>query len=338
MVYVTDNVKKSADSFSIRDTNVLKGIAILLMLIHHLFYIQGLYDDIHLIKNHYLINELGVFSKLCVALFVFLSGYGLMVQTERKGGVGNLKDFYIHRFKKLFFNYWLIWIIFVPISYFLFDMTFASAYHSRIGWHLFADILGLHSLIFKDTYCYNPTWWFYSCIILLYFLFPAMYKLIKREALLLILCSLVISFLPIPFIDVVKFYIVAFALGMWMVHYRISPLKIGMIDLSVIIMACYCICRNFNGYPIMIDCVIALMIYIVYRSMNIPEYFKSIFSFLGKHSMNIFLFHTFIFHFWFKDIVYVSRNPPIILLTLLAICIPISIILEWIKKYTIYRL
>ena len=203
---------------------------------------------------------------------------------------------------------------------------------------MLADILGVHSLFFKDTYCYNPTWWFYSCIILLYFLFPAMYKFIKREPLLLILSTLAISFLPISFLGVIRFYIVAFALGMWVVNHQTSPCKFGMKNLSVIITACFCICRNFNEYPTMIDCIITLMIYITYRSMKISEYFKSIFSFLGRHSMNIFLFHTFIFSYWFKDFVYMSRNPLIILFTLLAICIPISIILEWIKKYTIYRL
>lgn len=61
-------------------------------------------------------------------------------------------------------------------------------------------------------------------------------------------------------------------------------------------------------------------------------------SFLGKHSMNIFLFHTFIFVFWFQDFIYCSRNPIVIFFTLLFICIPISMLLEWIKKYTIYRL
>ena len=141
-------------SLSINDTNALKGIAIILMLIHHLFWKQnGLFDDFLLYGDHYLVNEIGKFSKFCVVFFVFLSGYELTVQAEQKEGIGELKTFY-----------------------------------------------------------------------------------------------------------------------------------------------------------------------------------------LGKHSMNIFLFHTFIFYFWFQDFVYSSRIPIIIFLTLLAICLPISIVLEWIKKYTIYKL
>ena len=34
-------------SLTLRDTNIIKGIALILLLVHHLFYIDnGLYDDI----------------------------------------------------------------------------------------------------------------------------------------------------------------------------------------------------------------------------------------------------------------------------------------------------
>ena len=67
------------------DTLALKGVALLFLLSHHLFYLNdGVYDDILLGMGHYLVQEIGIMSKICVAFFVFLSGYGLMVQTERK--------------------------------------------------------------------------------------------------------------------------------------------------------------------------------------------------------------------------------------------------------------
>lgn len=337
MINKTENHKYIYEPFSIRDTNVFKGVAILLMLIHHLFYVQtGKYDDIHL-GNHYLINEFAIFARVCVTLFVFMSGYGLMIQTERKGGVGKLTDFYIHRFRKLFFNYWFIWALFVPISYFVFGMTFEKAYQDNVFCHLLADVFGVHYLFFNTTYCYNPTWWFYSCIILLYLFFPFMYKLIKRNPLVLILVTFAVSFLPISCLGVIRFYIVAFALGMWAVQYQVPHLGLSAVIFLIFILGGYCVCRNFNSYPLMIDCIITLMAYIIYRSISVPEYIKSVFAFLGRHSMNIFLFHTFIFHFWFQDFIYISRNPLIIFLMLLSICIPISMLLELIKKYTIYR-
>lgn len=322
--------------FTRQDSNVFKGLAIFLMLVHHLFYVRnGSYDDILFFKNCYLVNQIAILSKICVVFFCFLSGYGLAVQAEKKNGiVGNLKDFYLHRFKKLYLNYWFIWVIFVPISYFCFGITFTNVYHNQIGWHLIADLLGIHYLVF-GTYGYNPTWWFYSCIILLYLLFPVIYKMIKREPLLLLLSTLIISYLPIPFIDVIQFNIFAFALGIWAVGKTLINRNKWF---AFIVLLFFCILRNINSYPYLIDCIIVLVLTFAYKMTHTPKSITNAFAFLGHHSMNIFLFHTFIYSMWFHSFIYASRNPIVITLLLFAICIPISIILEFIKKYTIYKL
>lgn len=65
---------------TLQDTDFLKGLALLLLLCHHLFYIDnGLYDSIS-IAGHNVIQVIGQWSKVCVAIFIFLSGYGLMYQ------------------------------------------------------------------------------------------------------------------------------------------------------------------------------------------------------------------------------------------------------------------
>lgn len=69
-----------------------------------------------------------------------------------------------------------------------------------------------------------------------------------------------------------------------------------------------------------------------YKSINLPDIIKNALAFLGTHSMNIFLFHTFIYYMWFRDIIYVTRNPLVIFLELLSACLLISVILESIKK------
>lgn len=83
------------------DTRVLKGIAILLMLTHHLFYndsMNGMFGEVSLFGVR-VVHEIGLWSKVCVTIFVLLSGYGLEVTS--KGKVIHLLDFYKHRFKKL---------------------------------------------------------------------------------------------------------------------------------------------------------------------------------------------------------------------------------------------
>ena len=150
-----------------------------------------------------------------------------------------------------------------------------------------------------------------------------------------VLISIVISFLPIPQLQVIQFNIFAFVIGMMMVSYKIPPPRPWYGALCVLILLA--VERFFNSYPFMMDCFISAAIIQLYRSVSIHKYVSKALSFIGKHSMNIFLFHTFIFYFWFQQFIYASRNPIIIFLTLLAICLPISIALEWIKKYTIYK-
>lgn len=320
---------------SINDTNVLKGLAILLMLMHHLFWVpNGLFDDVYLFQDRYLVNEIGIFSKLCVSLFIFLSGYGLVAKTEKDGGqIADLKSFYYRRFKKLYLNYWFVWLLFVPISVFYFGITFEEAYGSNVCLNLAADLLGIHDLLFTPVLCYNPSWWYYSCIIVMYLVFPVMYKLFRKDFLSLLLITIVFSFLPIPHSYSIQFYLVSFVLGMYAYSLPLPSNKY----LSLALLVTLCVCRNFNQYPLLIDGMIVISVFRCYQLFIVPGFIKTTFSFLGKHSMNIFLFHVF-FLMWFKDYVYYFRNPVPVLLVMLIACILVSIVLEWIKKYTLYKL
>ncbi len=64
------------------DTAVVKGIAIIAMLMHHVFE--------PCLGHSWMVNQLQGLGKVCVALFVLLSGYGLRVGYQRisiaKGG------------------------------------------------------------------------------------------------------------------------------------------------------------------------------------------------------------------------------------------------------------
>ena len=199
-------------SLTLRDTNILKGIALILLLIHHLFYIDnGLYDDIT-IAGRGVVQTIGLWSKICVAIFVFLSGYGLTAQMEKNSGVGNLARFYWRRFTKLMFNYWFIWLIFVPIGVFVFHYTFQDAYGNYAGIKFLLDATGLINAF--GLYGYNVTWWFYSCIILLYILFPFLFRLLKKDAMISVLVVAVATYLPIPIFVSARPYFLSFLAGM----------------------------------------------------------------------------------------------------------------------------
>lgn len=83
---------------------------------------------------------------------------------------------------------------------------------------------------------------------------------------------------------------------------------------------------------IVFDSVITVSMIMLYKSVELPRFVGNILEFLGKHSMNIFLFHTFIFSHWLKDFIYSPKNPLLIFLLLLGVCLIISVAIEWLKK------
>lgn len=325
------------------DTNVLKGIALLLLLCHHCFYPGEPYDDI-VLWGVPLIGRLGSFSKICVAIFVFLSGYGLTLQTMSKGGIGNMFSFYRRRYVKLMINYWFIWLIFVPMGVFAFHRTFPLVYGEHYMFRAFWDFLGLHQAVFNEA-GYNATWWFYSCIIVLYLTYPIIWRF-RRLWFVTIPFAIVfeMAIFHIPFFGPsnVGPYFLSFVCGLSYAY--VNPCILGGAKLSekiflLLALAMVCEYRFHIGATYLWDAAIVIIGTFIYSIVSIPKYLSEILSFLGKHSFNIFLFHTFILGYYFHDYIYWSRNPLLIYLTLLAVCILISMFIEWSKQYFhIYKL
>ena len=315
---------------SISDTNVLKGVALLFLLTHHLFYIQnGLFDDINICGDRFLVQEIGKWCKVCVAIFVFLSGYGLMVNAMKNGGLKSIPHFYWQRFVKLYMNYWFIWLLFVPIGIYVFDRTLSDVYGTQVFLRFALDFFGVLNCF--GLYGYNSTWWFYSCIIVLYLSFPFIYKLMNKTMLVVIPIVLAIYNIPISQITGIKVYFVSFVMGMALCKYRNNTDQISgywWFLLFTILSIERFVAQDFY----LLDSIITLTLALSYKTFNVPKIVKKVLSFLGKHSMNIFLFHTFIFYYWFQEYIYMTRNPLIIFITLLGSCLLISIIIELLKK------
>ena len=72
--------------FTKNDTNKVKGMAIILMLIHHCFMNSGRYKGQQVIFSllpEWRVNEFALSMKICVAMFVFLSAYGIAYSLKR---------------------------------------------------------------------------------------------------------------------------------------------------------------------------------------------------------------------------------------------------------------
>ncbi|MBR6829974.1 MAG: acyltransferase [Paludibacteraceae bacterium] len=334
------------------DTAVLKGVAICAMLLHHLY---GCPPD-GVLPYSGLLGWLGGLGKVCVALFLFCSGYGLSAQYKADRSLKDSICFILRRLIKFYTNYWVVFVIFVPITYFVFGRTLIDAYsdHVNIPKRFIYDIFAVQGPP------YNVTWWFNKLIIVLYILFPILYKTTRFNSWLTLLISLALMRLScriqLPYDNVeICTWQFPFILGIvwrqseqkfdtlseWMKTHSITSAFIALTLLCVtVVVRMYPIIPHWNDVRIdgFVSCSIALCVITILRFL--PKTMELL-AFLGKHSMNIYMTHTFINGYWHPEWLHTGdlmRNGGSFIV-LMVLCIIISICLEYLKeKCRIYKL
>lgn len=336
------------------DSMMLKGIAICAMLVHHLFCSTS-YD---ISQFSPLTLFLGRIGKVCVALFVFISGYGLAAGYEKLPQQKRVRDTIdiwikavLKRFVHFYLQYWPVFFIFVPLGVFVFDIPLLSRYgESRNALKmLFGDIWG-----YNEYYSYNITWWFNKLILVLYLLSPFLFVGIENKWTCwpILIALLFLSFNPqIVHVkcDGLTLYAASFGAGMFWscqndkinTYFSKSPRWLVFL-FSVIGIASFCFFREKGYFGLggaRADLFLTLSIAVFTISLRQYEIVKKILTFLGKHSANIYLTHTFILFYWFMPLIYCCSYAPIVFIILIITCIAISLGIEWIKeKIGVYKL
>lgn len=329
---------------------MLKGMALLLLLFHHLLKASesSAYDSYYLFDGRYdIITGLASFAKVCVAIFVFLSGYGL-TRSVKKSHTINILLFYYRHILKVLINYWFVWIIFVPIGVYVFSYTFYDAYGTNSIIPPIINILGLQ--VMTGTGSYNPTWWFITAIICLYLLYPILYKLIKifREVLIICVFLFLILIQPCWWEPVglnlwlpLDYSILSFILGIYFAEFNyIQFLKdkktkvLVLISSIILLLFVVGIGRLYFGLFLhYLDAFLALFVIIIgFIVINVNSFLGKCLEQIGKYSMDIFLFHTFLYGHWFRDIIYYTRDPIISFITLLLLSVLVAYIIDKIKR------
>ena len=330
------------NQYTKNDTDVSKGIAVCLLLAHHLF-IE--HPEMGMkVFGYTIAYQIAILSKVCVAIFAILSGYGL---NERyKPNLKTLRVFYGERFVKIFINYWFMWVVFVPVGIIFFDRNIKTVYGSYPILKLILNIFGVH--YYFGILGYNMTWWYMSVLVALYLMFPFIRGLIHRYGiygLFLTGLTLIVSVNPIPdrfSIQFVMEYIFPFTLGVYLSENNgLLKLRDLYKDHQATKMAIYfvlfCVIIVQRKYGLLIngtriDGIFGLLIIMIgYEYFSKIHWLKNSLTILGQHLFNIFLFHTFIFYYYFPGFIYGFKYPVVIFVVLLGVCLVISILLEKFK-------
>lgn len=340
--------------FTPTDTKIAKGVAIILMIVHHLFAfpkrINFDYISFGHIGNNTIEFLIGSFGKICVAMFIFLSGFGLYKQFGKENDI-NLKNIIIKKIKKIYIYYWIIFVMFVPIGFIFFEREFVLS-------EFIDSIIGY-------KFIYNEEWWFLKAYVLLIILFPLFIgiikKYIKHEVVSIILLVIIIySVLPTivkwPMIE--KFFnniyceelldlskwIPAFIMGIIFAKNDLySKIKNIFLDnkldnILIDILGCMIIMYvRYRNNSIQYDYLLAPMI--IYFTNNIIKRIrlKKLFVYIGEHSMNMWLTHSFFCYYYFQELVFYPRYSMIIILWLIILSLSTSNLINFIiEKITVF--
>lgn len=161
-------------NFSKEDTKVIKGTAIILMLYHHLFSFPDrigeniTYISLFNIAGMPTAYWIGVFGKMCVAIFMFLAGFGTRISFKDSNS-NQLSQGIITKLFHLYKTYWQVFFIVIPISILL-KVERVTPDISSLVW----NFTGLNIT-------YNGEWWFFTPYIICILLYPAIRKMINRK-------------------------------------------------------------------------------------------------------------------------------------------------------------
>lgn len=163
---------KNDSVFSKYDTAAVKGAAVCMLLIHHLY--MGVLPAPIRLSAHTLPEIIATLSKVCVAIFALLSGYGVTMSYEHSKEKISLFAFQKKHLLSLLKPYWLVYIVFFVLSAFFArpEFSITACYGSGLRGALSAlsEFFALRPLLGTGTL--NQTWWYMEAALMMYLLFP----------------------------------------------------------------------------------------------------------------------------------------------------------------------
>ena len=333
-------------SFNKEESMIVKGIAIILMIIHHLFAFPdrivapSYYMSIPVLGNN-IAYYLGVFGRICVAIYLFISGYGLYLKYSKQ----NNFEWIIDKVKNFLINYWLvIFLVFIPLGVILKEYE-----------------LNIKELILNLTcikISYISSWWFVRIYFELLILFPILIKVVDNNLLSSsvkgILAPVIftvlrqnINIINNPIINIVFeiiTYMPLFMIGVIFAKFDIfqkinelmNKYKINNIISNLSILLIVFVSRCITSNVFYLDLIyVPIFIYVVINIISLinTKTLVNLFLFLGVNSTNLWLIHDIFLEKYFQSVVYYPRVSILILAWILILILPISILLNKLMKY-----
>lgn len=350
-----------------RASSIAKGIAILFMLWHHLFYSKKLIlkkmVDLELLCfpiDRYWVIVIAQTCKICVAVFVFVTGYGTYLQVTKQTKAGatrrDLLSYCVRHHAALLLSCQFIFVLAALCGTITQQRTLPSIYGEDglargIGYFLI-DWMGLAKAFGTPTY--NKTWWYLSLATLLIYLIPVLTLIANRigsARLLAGFCAFalfVIPFIGLNMRPIVLRYMPSALTGMVCAQYQLfdrdpllkaersQPDRRGLSVRSVAVWAFALLVtvylrRNLGRYWFFEAITSAIICRI---AISLDTIWGKLLDLIGRHSSNIFMSHTFIYSTFFSQQLFSLQWCWLIFAALVVSSLLLSMGIDGLKRLT----
>lgn len=355
-------------TFSKTDTSKVKGLAIIIMIIHHCFLAPERYKG-QIVSfaplTEDVVNKFALAMKICVAIFTFISAYGITLSYKNSFEKYRFSGQDAERKIKKRLAALLSGFVFIFILVNIYDVLFVhDGRYFKVyghGWrsvlYFLVDGAGLAELFSTPTYL--ATFWYMSLAILLILLMPVLIRLYSKVGGITVLGLAVLFRVLFPVTSEQHFaylpnYLFCMVCGMIAadrdliisisnkqivkndkLNYVLKFLA-GVLAVTVLVF----IRQKTRSTPLLPiwDGIIPLLIcWFMHDYVNrIPVLGKGL-EVLGIYSMNMFLLHNFVRIVWYYDFTYRFRNWLVIILVLLVISLGLAMVVEGLKKAIRYE-
>lgn len=320
----------------------IKGFAIVLMLVHHLFAFSGRIENVNYISilnldNQTIENYFAIFARICVPIYLFVSGYGLYYYYKETVEYKSI----FKRILNLLKIYWIIMLLFLIIGIIIGKREF--------------NFIELVQNILTISCSYNGEWWFLNTYIVLLILFPFIKKIVDKVSIKNVLAITIcifgagivagklLSYRTISSILILKLFLTvianqsSFIVGcifckLNIFDYMSYKSKNSVFDNLIIQILVIGLCVFLRGKSYILD-FIMIPIFIYSISICIERLrLSNIFQYLGEHSTNMWLTHSFFCYHYFQELTFKPKLSILIVLWLIMLSIISSFVVNGILK------
>lgn len=342
--------------FSKNESLKVKGIAVLMLLFHHLFYsadrIASSGMKFMIIPQDY-VQALAVMARICVWMFVFVSAYGLSVQYVQHGYRDSKWKFITKSWISLMKSFWFVYVIVFVLLLLSASQGIAKydgkIYNALLDIFCWSDFFGTPSL--------SGVWWYMCMAQVLVFIIPAVNIMCEKMG----WSSMLVGFIALQYVsDGIKssnggrysnyFLVVVLAVLFARNHVFEKILSKRVrgtakvykgILLAVITVVLLVFKYKFTSYDLwqfnsFLSAIITALICILSCKYIKFKPLEALFIHLGIHSGNMFMFHA-VLYTYYPKIVFWSGNAVLSYLTLLVLAVVFSVIVEFVKNKMHYN-